>query len=419
MRKQYLNKLLAAAVATLATFAPAGAQTPEETAEEKKDETPKKTLPGEFAIVFSFGYGEDDLLPKDKEKYEQVVETIKAGGFNTIMGTYADWKVEICKKHGMKFMVNLLTKDYHVYHNVEGARKLCESLRDNETIWGYHLYSDMNYKIAKGRDTDMKNVNLWDPTHPSFVGSYKCSGNSRLTDPSVFGYYDYQCQRGLHRNFRHLAETWPLARQKRAYFYRWMYVRSGLAGKGNPNRCLYTANTSIAFGLKGIMWFLATDMMDRKTWEWSQWGKDICEVNAEIAPLAPELMKIGHPAAVYSTPTTKDQKNREKAENAPPIPPPLKAIPEDHWLQVESGEAVLGFFQYDRQRDAIFLANHNAYAEQEMVLKFAVPVDAVSIFDREQADWRALTVSEDSVSFKLAPAGGELLRVERKKDQGS
>jgi len=369
--------------------------------------------PGEFAVLFSFGYGDDDLFPQDRAKYEEVIKKVKAGGFNVVMGTYADWKVEMCRKHGLKLMVNLLTRDYHVYKNVEPARALCRKLRGDQTIWGYHLFSDMNYKTAQGRNRDIANVHEWDPTHPSFVGSHNLSGNSRLTSPDVFGYYDFHWQRGPHMNFPHLLSAWKDARGKDARFYRWMRATSGLAGKGNPNRCLYTANTSIAFGLKGILWFIGQEMMDRKTWQWNQFGRDICKVNAEIAPLAPEIMKLGNPTAVYSTPTTRTLNDRPKADPAPAVPPPLEAIPQGHWLRVTSGQAVLGLFQDEQRRDAVFAANHNAYAPQEMALELAAAVRSVEQFDRKTRKWKALEVSKKSVRFRLEPAGGELLRVEK------
>lgn len=385
-----------------------GAEEPEERNSDKDGRRPK-----EFLILFSFGYGGDDLFPKNPQQYEEVIKLVKQANYTAVMGTYADWKVAICKKHNLKFVVNLLTGDHHVYKNVEGAQKLCMSLRGDETIWGYHLYSDMNYKTAKGRNRDIDNVHKWDPTHPTFVGSYKLSGNSRLTNPDVHGYYDFHWQRGPHMNFPHLIGALNISKQKDCSHYRWLRVTSGLAGKGNPNRCLYSANTSIACGLKGVFWFIGQEMMDRKTWQWNQFGLDIAQVNAQIAPLGPELMKLGNPTAVYSTPTSKTLKDRAKDEKDPPIPPPLTPIPADYWLQVKSGEAVLGIFKNDQKRDTLFFANHNTYAPQDMALSFKSKVETVEIFDRARRQWRPIKSTGDVVRFKLAEAGGELLRFKR------
>ncbi len=368
-------------------------------------------LPDRFPIVFTFGYQENDMLPTDPATFEIVVKRIKVAHFNTIMGSYADWKIDICKKHDMQFIVNLLTSAHHVYKNLEGAEALCRKLRGHQTIWGYHLYSDMNYKTAKGRSRDINNVHKWDPTHPTFVGSYKLSGNNKLENPDVHAYYDFHWQRGPHMNFPHLVTAMAISKSKNAYFYRWMRVTSGLAGKGNPNRCLYTANTSMAFGLKGVFWFIGQEMMNTKTYEWNQFGKDIAAVNAKIAPIGPELMKLGHPVAVYSTPTTRTLKDRDKGKDDPPIPSPLQAVPRDHWLQVKHGEAVIGFFHDHQKRNVLFVANHNTYAGQKMNL--AVNAKQAERFDRTVNAWKPLKLHAGSVSFELEPADAALVRFTR------
>ncbi len=385
--------------------APAGGETPASGTTARR--------PEQFMLLFNFGYGGDDLFPKDKATYEKLIQEVKAGNFTAIMGTYADWKVEICRKHGLKFVVNLLTGDHHVYKSPETARKLCESLRGHDAIWGYHLFSDTNSKTAAGRDRDIKNVHQWDPTHPTFVGFYKTSGMSRLTEPDVLGYYDFHWKRGPHVHFPHLLAYAKLARQREAVFYRWLRVTSGLPEKGNFNRNLYTANTSIACGLKGVFWFIGQEMMNRKTWEFNGYGRDIIKVNTELKHLGPEIVKLGNPVAIYSTPTTKSLKDREKGKNDPPVPKPLQAIPADCWVQVDAGEAVLGLFQDDRKRDAVFVANHNTYAPQQMKLRFTPAPRTVEMLDRKQGTWRKLELAAGAVSFPLAEAAGELLRVDR------
>ena len=44
------------------------------------------------------------------------------------------------------------------------------------------------------------------------------------------------------------------------------------------------------------------------------------------------------------------------------------AIPEDLWFQVNSGEALIGLFRYDDKSDALYVANRNAYAPQDMAI---------------------------------------------------
>jgi len=124
--------------------------------------------------------------------------------------------------------------------------------------------------------------------------------------------------------------------------------------------------------------------------------------------LWPELMKIGRPLAVYSTPTSRTPDNQDKE---PGIPQHLKPFPTDHWLQVKQGEAVVGFFKHADGSDAVYVANHNAFAWQGMVLalaKAAKPLKAWQ-FDREEGQWAPFEPGE-LFSFPLAPGDGEFFK---------
>ena len=73
-----------------------------------------------------------------------------------------------------------------------------------------------------------------------------------------------------------------------------------------------------------------------------------------------------------------------------------------------------GFFKYKDGTDAIFVANHNAFAPQEMKIRFDLKEDyKVSMFDRTGGGWKPLAVKDKTIQFKLAAAAGELLKVEK------
>ena len=388
-------------------------------AEEEKGDDEAKLLkqrcprPSEFAIVFSFGYA-GDHMPKDDAKFDELLGKIKEGGFNTIHCTYTDKRLQLAEKHGVKMMLDYLAGEHHVYKSVDAAKALAEKLRGKSAIWGYNIWNDRFGKMGAGRVRDILNVRRWDPTHPAFIGTYKADGMNYLVNSDTFGYYDYHWKRGPHRHFRHLLAFSAGARQNNSYVYRWVESVPGLPGKGNPNRALYTANTSIACGLKGMLYFLALDLMDRNTLEWTQAGKDIISVNKQIIPLAAEIMKIGNPSAIYSTPITKDMNNNPVGEGKDVMPAGLEnnKFPADFWIQPAGGEFVMGVFKDDDGRDAIFVANNNAYAEQDVKLKLAKPAKC-SIFDRKEGKFRPLEVKDGAIAFKLSPGGGELIRFEK------
>jgi len=412
MRMRYLAGLIGLVAAAIGMSA-SGALAQQETDEAKLQEQ-RCPKPTEFANVFSFGYG-GDVMPKDDAKFEELLSKIKQAGFNTIHCTYTPRRVELCSKHGVKMMIDLLAaaENQHVYKTPAEAEALCKKLRGNRNVWGYNIWNESFGKMGAGRKRDILNVRKWDPTHPAYAGTYRNYGMQYIVCSDVFGYYDYHWKRGTHYNFPHLLAYSAAARKSNSDFYRWVSTTSGRAGLGNYNRSLYTANTSIACGLKGILWFLGTSMMNQGTLEWTTIGGDIIKVNKQIMPLSQEIMKIGNPTAVYSTPITRDPNNRDlpEAKEKKIMPPGLEnsAFPADFWIKPLSGEFVMGVFKDDKGRDAIFVANHNAYAEQNVKLKLAKSVK-VSMFSRKEGKWQPVAAAGGIVSLKLDQAGGELLR---------
>ena len=369
-----------------------------------------KSRPARFAIIFNMGYA-GDHLPKDKGEFEKLIATVKSAHFNVVLCKYEDWRAAICKTHDVKIMVDLLTPEHHVYKNVGGAEKLCESLRGNDVVWGYHLWSDRIGGTVAGRSRDIANVKRWDPTHAAYVGSYNARGVGDLKNPDAIGYYDFHWRRGGH--WRHLLRVSDAARKTNSYFLRYCQPDPGQVGKGNYNRGLYTITTSIAFGLKGYMYHFRGSELDRKTWKLNALGDDLAKINAQVAPLGVELMKIGNPVAVFSTPVTKTAKDRPTGQEKPAVPQEFKPVPDDHWFAVKSGEFLVGEFPVTNDFAALFCANHNSYQTQSVSLTFSKTVKSVEHFDRKTGKWMALKAVSGAVAFSIPPATGELIRIRR------
>lgn len=366
--------------------------------------------PDRFGIVYIMGYA-GDSFPQDKAEFETLIQSVKAAHYNVVLCQYTDWRAEICKKHDVQIMVDLLTPNHHVYKNVEGAKGLAESLHKSDDVYAYHLWSDRIGGTAAGRSRDAKNVRDWDPNHAVYVGSYNGRALADVTDADLFGFYDFHWFRG--GLWRHLERTSDAAKKHDAGFLRYTQGDAGRIGKGNYNRVLYTVSMSLAFGMKGYMYHFTGGEIDKSTWQWTQHGKDLARVNAAVAPLGPELMKLGNPLAVYSTTVTRTAKDDPIETDEPHIPPELKPAPDDLWFEVRSGEAVYGLFQDADERDAILFANHNAYQPQAMQVKFGSAAKSVERLNRTSGKWVSLKTSDVGVLFEIPPAAAELIRVQR------
>lgn len=371
-----------------------------------------KRRPNTYLAIFINGYA-DDQLPKEPERFEKLLEAItKEGHFNAILCQYTPEREALCKKKGVLMVADLLSFP-HVFKNPKECEDLLKTLRNNPTIIAYHLWADRFGKMGAGRARDIESVHQWDPTHATYIGTYKSDGINHLAGSDFISYYDFAWKRGPDKNFPNLLAAWNTAKVNDNRLGRYCTTDAGLPGKGNFNRLLYTQTTSIACGLRAAMWHIGSRIMDMNEFKLNQYGKDLAAVNAWIEPMRTEIAKIGLPSAIYSTSWTKDWNNKEvqAPEGKPAMPPGLEAhaIPADFWIQPTSGEFVMGVSKYDNTADdVLFIANHNAYARQDVSLKLNRAAKPV-IFDPQNRTYQNCRVSDGSFSFKLEPAGAAIV----------
>jgi len=401
-----------AAGAGFAPACPAASPEPTEAAGAPVSTPPAPPAPSEFAFTFSPGYGTIDHWPTDPASFEEAVRKLAGVGFNTIHCVYRDWRVPLCRRHGVKMMIDVLAwhddarTDIRRPEQQAAVEAICRKVRGEPAVWGYNLWNEKLAFFGRPFGSDVNDclamLRRWDPTHPVWVGTYRNSYPQAVKgNPGVFGYYDYHWQRGMIWHFALLKWYQGLLGERDAWLGRWILVH-------DYNRNLYTLNTSLAHGLKVVIWFIGGPW-NARTGEWNP-KHHLVRVGREVHRLYAELMRIGRPTAVYSTPTTKTADDKDKEAG---VPPHCTPFPGDCWLQVTRGEAVVGLFAYLGGEDALFVANHNAFAPQRMALQFKAKEKlAVHLFDRTSGAWRPLTVSDNVVTFDLAPGAGELLRVE-------
>ena len=400
--------------AAVAAAAPPAAETaPASSLKTEKDiQSCRVPRPAEFASILSFGYMKDGL-PREDAKFEKIVLKAKGAGFNTIHCAYTDERLELCRKHGVRMMIDLLAPPYRFFSHRKEVEALCRKLRGDRAVWGYNLWNDSFGPHGPGLNKNVVTIRGWDPTHPTFIGTYCSGGAGHAKDVDAFGYYDYHWLRGRWKHFPHLLLYRKWAVQRRAIFCRWVMVPSGKSRRDVYQRNLYTINTSVACGLKGVLWFLGHCIMDRATVQLTPHGEEIARINHEVMPLRKLIMQIGNPVAVYSTPVQSGKAGTKAQGDKRVVPGRLQAFPKDFWLQADGGEFVMGVFKDDRKRDFVFVANHHHDAEQAVKLLVSEKTSEAELFDRKSEKWRPLEVTDGALTFTLAAAGGELLRFKR------
>jgi len=371
--------------------------------------------PSEYANVFSVGYGQAFYFPTNNVEFEELLVNMTNGGYNAILCVYTDERLELCRKHKVKMMIDVLAWKTGAETDVRRppqqalVREICEKVRGDDAVWGYNIWNERLDRYGPGSGGTLNGLILamhkWDPTHPIWVGTYLnyFAGNVKY-NPGCPAYYDYHWERGRRWHFGLLPGWMELAENTDGYFGRWMRNH-------DYNRSMYTMNTSIAFGLKTGIWFICGPWHPANP----NWNPDyfLCTMGREMQKLWPEIGKIKRPSVVYSTPITKSAENRDVN---PPAVPVGTAIPEDFWLQVRGGEALLGQFKYPDGNDAFYVANHNAYTPQKMEIELSGDRKkaTVELFDRADGKWKKLDKQGSSIIFDLGPGGGELIKVSGK-----
>jgi len=393
-------------------------------AEPKSDEyaEPLKkppALPKEFAFVYSLPYGLGDEFPLEPEEFERMLVLLKGAGFNTVHCVYKDWRHELCKKHKMKMMVDVLAwkppSETDIRRNEEQrarVKKNCIASRGSDAIWGYNLWNERLDWCGDFKKLDLyvRMLRTWDPTHPVWVGTYRYLYCEHFpTHPGVHGYYDYHWQRGMAWHLKMLNFYKGIAEKRRSTIGRWLLIT-------DYNRNMYTLNTSIAYGLKTCIWFIGGPYANREPDKSKRWHEEqhLVRIGRHMQPLYGVIGEMGRPLAVYSTPTRRDPSNRDKPEALPADTTPF---PKDHWLRIKQGEVLCGFFKLPDTSDVVWVANHNAYAWQGVVMSIRQDEkDAVIVskFDRSSAQWVKLGALAE-VNFPIPPADARVLRFERVK----
>ena len=345
--------------------------------------------------------------------FENLLVNMKKAGFNTIYCVHRDWRVDLCRKHGIKMMVDVLAWKEGVETDIRRneqqrarVKQICEKSRGDDAIWGYNIWNEtlsyFGHPDGKSIDDYIWMLKRWDPTHPVWMGTYRVSyANGPKSKPGVHAYYDYAWQRGF---------VWHFADLK--WYSNYVPGQKGVIGQwemgSDYHRNSYKLNTSIPFGMKVVIWFIGGPFDAKGDIDPKHRFYHLVKIGQEMSPLYKELGKFGMPEAVYSTTTTKSETNQPKT---PGLPWNLRGFPEKYWLRIVEGEVLCGFFRYANGDDAIYVANHNAFADQQVHVALqgdGVKKSTLEIFDRAAGQWKKL----DKGTFSLRAAGGELLRVE-------
>ena len=168
----------------------------------------------------------------------------------------------------------------------------------------------------------------------------------------------------------------------------------------NQQRLRQSVYTSLAYGVKGIQWFVYSLIFGPGA-ELTRSGQDIAKINAELQVLGPTLMQL-HSVDVFHT---------------APLPRDTRPLPPDYWVQCTGRDWVLGVLKDTAGADYLLVANRDWQRGRSALLQFPRGVRAVQSMAKRSGRWWDLELRENRgrqfVACAIGPGDGELLKVEQ------
>ena len=321
---------------------------------------------------------------------EENVRTLVRADFNTVQGPAN--KLEICRSHGLKLMIPHPGTD------------IASSLLGDDAVWGYDIMDEpISLEQLYDCADSVRAYRKADPTHPGLVNLNQKAGDwiRMLIDkvePDILGYDDYQWWyggvyewfAGTPVHFVKLEQHRDAAMEAGIPLIAWREVNTRRNNKGenkrnyatppdNGRKIRQSVYTSLAYGVKGILWFTGYLLFEQGTSVLNETGKQVAAINAELKRLAPILIHLRSTGVFHTS----------------PVPRGSRQTTPDHWVQPVGDNLVLGTFRDDAKTDYLIVANKDFRRERKIVLQFQLfqrTVQSVEMFDKKSGGWKTLSV---------------------------
>jgi len=324
---------------------------------------------------------------------DNLAVTMKEINFNGYEGTIGD--LQWCKKH----------KIYLIVHGVNPW--VAHELKDEPNVISYFM-ADRNKPHAFPHFGNIRRqYEQIDPTHPTEFNTYSQWGAIEhfvdVVRPRLLEYYDYHWQRQAHLHFHYLEYYRRMSiAAGRIPIFRFVHVHGD-----EPVKMRQTVSMSIAYGVKGIKWWVGWTMFDihnvkeNEPPPLSEIGKEVSRINATLAAFSPYL------APAWSV----------DVFHTDPLPTGARKAPDDYWIRPSCEQVVIGLFKNDEDDgDYLVVGNRDIGSPHEATLTFAAGVRAVRKIDKKTRKWVDLpltTGEKQTVTIHVDRGDAELLQIVR------
>jgi len=360
----------------------------------------------EFLILFSFGFPAEQVAGR---LTEISARGVAAAHYNTVM--CAPRELELVAKAGLRCLVIGWSQGAPDYVGEAVSPAVARTLASNPAVWGYYVADEPDNKNWKRGSVfqqlaeRVKAYRAADPNHVAWINMSAAQGSfldeyMEVVKPDLLSYDEYRWWWGRDGDwFRALESHRDAALKARIPLLVWMESNTNEKSfnahlpppDDNATKIRWSVFTSLAYGAKGVQWFLGST------------NEDVANLNAELSALGPTLVRLESQHVFHTS----------------AVPREGQRLPESSWYFTDAEDLLIGEFASPGEPDASYLLIANKSIDHDVDAVFELrrrEVSKVEEINKQSAGRTALPMQRQAgatrVPLHFAAGDGRLIRVE-------
>jgi len=360
----------------------------------------------DFLILYTNGWPADQVAGRMSE---QSLGRIAAAHYNTVM--CATTELELVARAGLRCLVIGWSQGPPDWIGEAVPPAVARGLASNPAVWGYYVMDEpdnINWKrgaLFRQLGERVNEYRMADPDHVPWINLMTSNDRRYLEDymrvvkPDLLSFDVYRWWVLEVTWWRCLEAHRAAALQAGVPLIVWIesntserrFMAHLPPPEDNATKLRWSVYTSLAYGSKGVQWFLGT------------MSEDVAILNAELSVLGPTLVKLESRHVFHTS----------------DVPREGQRLPGTSWYSTDSPKLLIGELARRDEPNATYLlvVNKSIDAEADPVIEFrGRTVSAVEEVNRNSVGRTALSMERQAgatrIRLPLAAGDGRLVRIE-------
>lgn len=359
----------------------------------------------DFLILYSYGWPAEQVAGY---LTEQSARRIAAAHYNTVM--CGPPELELVAEAGLRCLAIGWSRGAPDWIGESVSPAIARTWAANPAVWGYYVMDEPDNKNAKRGAVfkqlaaTVKEFGAADPNHVAWINVSSATGNflsdyMEVVKPELLSFDLYRWWARESDWWRGLEAHRDAALKAHVPMIMWIESNSSEQRfnahlpppKDNATKIRWSVYTSLAYGCKGVQWFLGST------------DEDVANLNAELAAMGTTLIGL----------------ESQRVFHTSAVPREGQRLPESSWYFTDAQDLVIGEFASPAEPNARYLmiANKSIEADRDAVLVIKRRrVATVEEVNKKSVGRTALPMERRTdatlVRLRLSAGDGRLIRVE-------